>query len=137
MALKIRMSRAGAKKRPFFHIVVADSRSPRDGRFIERLGTYNPMLARDAKDRIVLKVERIKHWIGVGAVPSDRIARFLHEAGLGEKPAIHAQPKKSAPKPKTVERLKAQESQRAEAEAKAKEAPAEAPAEAAGEAAAG
>ena len=107
MALKIRMTRAGAKKRPFFHIVVADSRSPRDGRFIERLGTYNPMLARDAKDRVVLKVERLKHWIGVGAVPSDRVARFLHEAGLGEKPAIHAQPKKSAPKAKTVERMKA------------------------------
>ena len=139
MALKIRMTRAGAKKRPFFHIVVADSRSPRDGRFIERLGTYNPMLARDAKDRVVLKVERLKHWIGVGAVPSDRVARFLHEAGLGEKPAIHAQPKKSAPKAKTVERMKAQ----AETEAKAKEAaaaaeakPAEASVEAGGEEAA-
>ncbi|MEK7819912.1 MAG: 30S ribosomal protein S16 [Pseudomonadota bacterium] len=131
MALKIRMTRAGAKKRPFFHIVVADSRSPRDGRFIERLGTYNPMLARDAKDRVVLKVERLKHWIGVGAVPSDRVARFLHEAGLGEKPAIHAQPKKSAPKAKTVERMKAH----AEADAKAQEAPAAA--EAAGGEAAG
>ena len=131
MALKIRMTRAGAKKRPFFHIVVADSRSPRDGRYIERLGTYNPMLARDAKDRVVLKVERLKHWIGVGAVPSDRVARFLHEAGLGEKPAIHAQPKKSAPKAKTVERMKAH----AEADAKAQEAPAAA--EAAGGEAAG
>ncbi len=141
MALKIRMARAGAKKRPFFHIVVADSRSPRDGRFIERLGTYNPMLARDAKDRVVLKAERIQHWIAMGAVPSDRIARFLHDAGMGKKPAIHAQTKKSAPRPKTVERMKTQ----AEAEAKAKEAaaqaaatPAEAPAEAtADEAAAG
>lgn len=132
MALKIRMTRAGAKKRPFFHIVVADSRSPRDGRFIERLGTYNPMLAKDAKDRVVLKAERLKHWIGVGAVPSDRVARFLHEAGLGEKPAIHAQPKKSAPKAKTVERMKAH----AEADAKAQEAPAAAEA-AGGEAAAG
>lgn len=132
MALKIRMTRAGAKKRPFFHIVVADSRSPRDGRFIERLGTYNPMLAKDAKDRVVLKAERIKHWIGVGAVPSDRVARFLHEAGLGEKPAIHAQPKKSAPKAKTVERMKAH----AEADAKAQEAPAAAQA-AGDEAAAG
>lgn len=132
MALKIRMTRAGAKKRPFFHIVVADKRSPRDGRFIERLGTYNPMLAKDAKDRVVLKAERIKHWIGVGAVPSDRVARFLHEAGLGEKPAIHAQPKKSAPKAKTVERMKAH----AEADAKAQEAPAAAQA-AGDEAAAG
>ncbi|MBM3566065.1 MAG: 30S ribosomal protein S16 [Alphaproteobacteria bacterium] len=120
MAMKIRMTRAGAKKRPFFHIVVADSRSPRDGRFIERLGTYNPMLTKDAKDRVVLKADRIKHWLAMGAVPSDRVARFLHEAGMGEKPAIHEQPKKSAPRPKTVERMKAQ----AEAEAKAKEAPA-------------
>lgn len=149
MALKIRMARAGAKKRPFFHIVVADSRSPRDGRFIERLGTYNPMLARDAKDRVVLKAERIQHWISVGAVPSDRVARFLHDAGMGKKPAIHAQTKKSAPRPKTVERMKAQESQKVEAEAKAKEAaaqaaatpaaatPAEATAEAPAEATAG
>ena len=106
MALKIRMSRAGAKKRPFFHIVVADSRSPRDGRFIERLGTYNPMLARDAKERVVLKLDRIKHWIGQGAIPSDRVALFLFQAGAGEKPVIRAQPKQSAPRAKTVERLK-------------------------------
>jgi small subunit ribosomal protein S16 len=118
MALKIRMSRAGAKKRPFYHIVVADSRSPRDGRFIERLGTYNPMLARDAKDRVVLKLDRIKHWLGLGATPSGRIALFLFQAGAGEKPVIREQPKKSAPRAKTQERLKAQ----TEAGAKAKEA---------------
>ncbi|MEK7245599.1 MAG: 30S ribosomal protein S16 [Pseudomonadota bacterium] len=117
MALKIRMSRAGAKKRPFYHIVVADSRSPRDGRFIERLGSYNPMLARDAKDRVVLKLERIKHWVGQGAVPSERVAHFLFQAGAGEKPVIHAQPKKSAPRAKTQERLKTA----AVAEAKATE----------------
>lgn len=134
MALKIRMARAGAKKRPFFHIVVADSRSPRDGRFIERLGTYNPMVAKDAKDRVVLKAERIKHWVSMGAVPSDRIARILHEAGMGAKPTITKQPKKSAPKAKTVERMKAH----AEAEAKAKEAAAQAEAKPAeGEAAQG
>ena len=108
MALKIRMSRAGAKKRPFFHIVVADSRSPRDGRFIERLGTYNPMLAKGAKDRVVLKLDRIKHWLGLGARPSERIALFLFQAGAGAQPVIRAQPKKSAPRAKTQERLKAQ-----------------------------
>lgn len=120
MALTIRMTRAGAKKRPFFHIVVADSRSPRDGRFIERLGSYNPMLAKDAKDSVVLKLERIKHWIGLGARPSERIQRFLFEAGAGEKPVIREQPKKSAPRAKTQERLKAQAE--AETAAKAKEA---------------
>ncbi|MSO85000.1 MAG: 30S ribosomal protein S16 [Rhodospirillales bacterium] len=124
MALKIRMSRAGAKKRPFYHIVVADSRSPRDGRFIERLGSYNPMLARDAKDRVVLKLERIKHWVGLGACPSERVAHFLFQAGAGEKPAIHEQPKKSAPRAKTQERLKAAAGAKAKedaAETKAKE----------------
>ncbi len=120
MALTIRMTRAGAKKRPFFHIVVADSRFPRDGRFIERLGSYNPMLAKDAKDRVVLKLERIKHWISMGARPSERIQRFLFEAGAGEKPVIREQPKKSAPRAKTQERIKAQAE--AETATKAKEA---------------
>ena len=81
MSVKIRMTRAGAKKRPFFRIVVADSRSPRDGRFIEKVGTYNPMLAKDHKDRVVLDQERLKHWLAVGARPSERVARFLHDAG--------------------------------------------------------
>ena len=129
MALKIRMTRAGAKKRPFYHIVVADSRSPRDGRFIERLGTYNPMLARDAKDRVVLKLERIKHWLGHGAVPSERVAYFLFQAGDGEKPVIRDQPKRSAPRAKTQERLKAQADARAKAQTDAAaQAPAAAPA---------
>ena len=88
MSLKIRLARGGAKKRPFYSIVVAESRSPRDGRFIEKLGTYNPMLDRGHADRVTLKEERIKHWLGVGAQPSDRVARFLGDAGLVEKRAI-------------------------------------------------
>jgi small subunit ribosomal protein S16 len=128
MALTIRMSRAGAKKRPFFHIVVADSRFPRDGRFIERLGSYNPMLPKDAKERVVLKMERIKHWLGMGARPSERIQRFLFEAGAGEKPVIRTQPKKSAPRAKTQERLKAAAEAAKAAEAAPAPAPAEAPA---------
>lgn len=107
MATKIRMSRAGAKNRPFFRIVVADSRSPRDGRFLEKLGTYNPLLEKGDPHRVVLNVERIKHWLSVGATPSDRVARFLHEANLGPKPVIRETPKKSAPRAKTQERLKA------------------------------
>jgi small subunit ribosomal protein S16 len=107
MALKIRLARGGAKKRPFYSIVVADSRSPRDGRFIERLGTYNPMLDRGHADRVTLKTERVQHWLGVGALPTDRVARFLGDAGLLEKPAIVETPKKSAPKAKAQERAKA------------------------------
>jgi len=107
MATKIRMSRAGAKNRPFFRIVVADSTSPRDGRFLEKLGTYDPLLPKENPQRVVLNVERIKHWLSVGAKPSDRVARFLHEADLGPKPVIRETPKKSAPRAKTQERLKA------------------------------
>jgi len=107
MATKIRMSRAGAKNRPFFRIVVADSRSPRDGRFLEKLGTYDPLLDKGNPQRVVLNVERIKHWLSVGATPSDRVARFLHEANLGPKPVIRETPKKSAPRAKAQERMKA------------------------------
>lgn len=107
MALKIRLARGGAKKRPFYSVVVSDSRSPRDGRFIERLGTYNPMLEKGHADRLVLKTERIQHWLGVGALPTDRVARFLSDAGLVAKPEIHESPKKSAPKAKAQERAKA------------------------------
>ena len=107
--LAIRMSRHGAKKRPFFHIVLADSRSPRDGRFIEKLGTYNPMLDRSHADRVTLKTERIQHWLGVGALPTDRVARFLGDAGLIEKPAIPDNPVKSRPKARAQERAKAAE----------------------------
>ncbi len=109
MSLKIRLARGGAKKRPYYSIVVADARSPRDGRFIEKLGTYNPMLDRDAADRVTLKEERIRHWLGVGAQPTDRVARFLGDAGLVAKPAVVETPVKSAPKAKAQERAKAAE----------------------------
>lgn len=104
MSLKIRLARGGAKKRPFYSIVVADSRSPRDGRFIEKLGTYNPMLDRGHGERVTLKEERIKHWLGVGALPSDRVARFLGDAGILEKPSVRETPQKSAPKAKAQAR---------------------------------
>jgi small subunit ribosomal protein S16 len=109
MALKIRMTRGGAKKRPFYSIVIADSRNPRDGRFIEKVGTYNPMLDRGHKERVVLKGERIEHWLKMGATPSDRVARFLGDAGLRPKPEIRETPKKSAPRAKAQERAKAAE----------------------------
>jgi small subunit ribosomal protein S16 len=107
MALKIRLTRGGTKKRPFYSVVVADSRSPRDGRFIEKLGTYNPMLDRGHAERVVLKTERIQHWLKVGALPSERVQRFLADAGLGPKPKIRETPKKSAPRAKAQERAKA------------------------------
>jgi small subunit ribosomal protein S16 len=107
MGLKIRLSLAGAKKRPYYHIVVADSRSPRDGRFIEKLGSYNPMLPAEHIDRVRLQGERIMHWIHQGAVPTDRVARFLGQAGLTPMPAYREQPHQSAPKKKAQERAKA------------------------------
>ena len=107
MSLKIRLARGGAKKRPFYSIVVADARSPRDGRFIEKLGTYNPMLERGHADRVTLKEERIKHWLGVGALPTDRVARFFGDVGLVAKPERRETPAKSAPKAKAQERAKA------------------------------
>ena len=131
MSLRIRLSRGGAKKRPFYRIVIADSRSPRDGRFIERVGTYNPMVAKDHPERVVLKEERIRHWLGVGATPSDRVARFCASAGLIELPERREQTKKPIPKAKAQERMKAA----AEAAKAAAEAPAEAAAEAPAEAA--
>jgi small subunit ribosomal protein S16 len=109
MSLKIRLARGGAKKRPYYSIVVADSRSPRDGRFIEKLGTYNPMLERSHADRVTLMTERIQHWLGVGALPTDRVARFLGDAGLIEKPPIPDNPLKSTPKARAQERAKAAE----------------------------
>jgi small subunit ribosomal protein S16 len=107
MGLKIRLARAGAKKRPYYHIVVADSRSPRDGRFIEKLGSYNPMLPADHADRVRLADERIRHWIGNGAVATERVAKFLGKAGLAPMPVWSEQPKQSAPKKKAQERAKA------------------------------
>jgi small subunit ribosomal protein S16 len=107
MSLKIRLARAGAKKRPYYYIVVADSRAPRDGRFIERLGSYNPMLPQDHAERVRLFEERIRHWLSHGALPTDRVARFLGRAGLAPMPAWREQPVKSAPKKKAQERAKA------------------------------
>jgi len=106
--LKIRMSRGGTKKRPFFKIVVADARSPRDGRFIERIGHYNPLLPKDNPERIKLDLERVKHWLGHGAQPSDRIERFLADVGLAEKKTKFNDPLKSAPRKKTLERMAAE-----------------------------
>jgi small subunit ribosomal protein S16 len=107
MSLKIRLARGGAKKRPFYGIVVADSRSPRDGRFIEKLGTYNPMVDKNHPERLTFKEDRVKHWLSVGALPTDRIARMFGDAGLVAKPEIRETPKKSAPKAKAQERAKA------------------------------
>jgi small subunit ribosomal protein S16 len=108
MGLKIRLARAGAKKRPYYHIVVADSRSPRDGRFIEKVGSYNPMLPQEHAERIRLQSERILHWIGEGALPTERVAKFLGHAGLAPMPVYNEQPQQSAPKKKAQERAKAQ-----------------------------
>ena len=136
MALKIRLSRGGAKKRPYYRIVVADSRSPRDGRFIERLGTYNPMVAKDSPERLIMKEERIRHWLENGALPTDRVARFLDAAGIRKAPERPEQTKQHLPRAKTLERMaaaeeaakEAAEAEAAEAEAPADEAPAEGPA---------
>ncbi len=115
MGLKIRLARAGAKKRPYYHIVVADSRSPRDGRFIEKLGSYDPMLPAEHADRVRLQDERIRHWLGQGALATERVARFLGRAGLAPMPAFREQPKKSAPGKKAQERAKAAADRRREA----------------------
>ncbi len=109
MALKIRLARGGAKKRPFYRIVVAEASSPRDGRFIEKVGTYNPLLPHDHAERIVLNHERIKHWLSVGAQPTDRVELFLGNAGLVEKKERTLDPKKSAPKKRAQERAKAEQ----------------------------
>ena len=103
MALKLRLSRHGAKKRPFYRIVVADSRAPRDGRHIEVLGTFNPLLPKDSDARVKLDEERVKHWLGVGAKPSDRVHRFLDAAGLLKREARN-NPKKALPGKKRMER---------------------------------
>jgi small subunit ribosomal protein S16 len=116
MALKLRLARAGAKKRPFYRIVVADSRSPRDGRFIEIIGTYNPILPQDDANRVLLKTERVEHWLKVGATPTDRVLRFLDAAGLAKR-APRSNPEKAQPGKKAQERAAAA----AEAAAKAGE----------------
>jgi small subunit ribosomal protein S16 len=103
MSLSIRLSRGGAKKRPYYRIVVADARNPRDGRFIERIGSYNPLLAKDDEKRVILDAERAKHWLSVGAQPSDRVARFLDAAGVRERTARN-NPNKAEPGEKAKER---------------------------------
>ncbi len=133
MATSIRLSRGGSKKRPYYKIVVADSRSPRDGRFIERLGSYNPLLAKDNPERVKLDAERAAHWLSVGAQPTDRVARFLDAAGIKER-AARNNPKKAEPGEKAKERAEEKAAKIAEAEeaaaaaaaAPAEEAPAEA-----------
>lgn len=107
MAVKIRLARAGAKKKPFYRIVVTDVRNPRDGRFIEKVGTYDPFLTKDDPQRVRLQEARIKHWLGVGALPTDRVALFLSRAGYISTPERQETPKKSAPKKKAQERMKA------------------------------
>jgi len=131
MALSIRLSRGGSKKRPYYRVVVADARSPRDGRFIEKIGTYNPLLAKDSPERVKLDAERAAHWLKMGAQPTDRVARFLDALGVKERTPRN-NPKKAEPGEKAKERaeeraekLKAAE----EAAAAAAAAPAEEPAE--------
>src|SRR4051812_36286681 len=126
MALAIRLTRGGAKKRPYYRIVVADSRAPRDGRFIEKLGTYNPLLAKDSPERVKLDADRIQHWLGVGAQPSDRVLRFLDAAGIRERPA-RLNPKKAEPGEKAKERVEERAKKAADA-AEAAAAPGEGPA---------
>ena len=121
MAVSIRLSRGGAKKRPYYKIVVADSRTARDGKFIERIGSYNPMLPKDSPDRVKLDADRAKHWLSVGAQPSDRVARFLDAAGVRER-AARSNPNKGQPGDKAKERAE----ERAQREADAAEAAAEA-----------
>jgi small subunit ribosomal protein S16 len=109
VALKIRLARGGAKKRPFYRMVVADSRNPRDGLFLEKVGTYNPFLSHEDPARVVVNADRIKYWLSVGAKASDRVTLLLYSQGLCDKPVLKETPKKSAPGKKAQERLKQQE----------------------------
>ena len=122
MSMKIRLARGGSKKRPFYRIVAADSRMPRDGRFIEKLGTYNPLLPKDSEDRVKMDMDRIKHWLGHGAQPTDRIARMLEAAGVLPKTERN-NPQKAELGTKAKERLEAKAAK--SEEAAAEEAPAE------------
>jgi len=126
MALSIRLARGGAKKRPYYRIVVADSRMPRDGRYIEKVGTYNPMLNKDDENRIRLIEDRIKHWMGEGAKPSDRVSRFLEAAGIVEAKK-RSNPSKGKPGQKALDLIEEKKA-KAEAAAEAAAAEAEAPA---------
>ena len=124
MSTKIRLARGGSKKRPFYRIVVADSRMPRDGRFIEKIGTYNPLLAKDSEERVKIDLDRVKYWMDQGAQVTDRVSRFLEAAGVIEKKTRN-NPKKGAPHKATVERTE-EKAAKVAAAAEAAAAPAEA-----------
>jgi small subunit ribosomal protein S16 len=115
MAIAIRLSRGGAKKRPYYRIVVSDTRSPRDGKYLEQIGTYNPVLAKDSPERVKLNEDRARYWLGVGAQPTDRVARFLDAAGIKER-AARNNPKKGEPGEKAKERAEERAAKIAEAE---------------------
>ena len=126
MAVKIRLARGGAKKRPYYRIVATDSRKPRDGRFLEKLGTYHPLLSSDDPKRVTLNEDRVKHWLDHGAKPTERVAIFLGQAGIAPMPAQPNRPNKSRPKKKAQERAAAESSGAATPEQSAKpEQPAE------------
>ena len=127
MAMKIRLARGGSKKRPHYSIVAADSRMARDGRFIEKLGTYNPLLPKDSEDRVKMDMERVQYWLGHGAQPTDRIARFLEAAGVKAK-TTRNNPNKAVPGQKAKQRAE-EKAQKAADAAEAAAQPAEAPAE--------
>ena len=132
MSVRIRLSRGGSKKRPFYKIVAADQRAPRDGSFIEKLGTFNPLLPKDHAERLVLDVEKVKAWLAKGAQPTERLQKMLSGLGLCAAPVIHDQPKKSAPKAKAVARQQEKE-EKAKAAAEAAAAAASESAEASAE----
>ncbi len=123
MAVKIRLARGGSKKRPFYRVVVADTRMPRDGRYIEKIGTYNPLLPKDSEDRVKIDVDRVKHWLGEGAQVTDRVSRFLEAAGVIEA-RTRNNPNKGKAHKATVERAEEKAAKLAEA-AEAAAAPAE------------
>ena len=130
MATKIRLARGGSKKRPFYRIVIADERAPRDGNFIEKIGNFNPMVPKDHKERVVISKERAEHWLKVGAQPTDRVQRILSDLGMMEAPKITEKTKKHLPKAKAQERTKAKEEAALKAEEDAKAAAEAAKAEA-------
>ena len=130
MATKIRLARGGSKKRPFYRIVVADERAPRDGNFIEKIGNFNPMVPKDHKERVVISKERAEHWLKVGAQPTERMQRILSELGMMEAPKITEKTKKHLPKAKAQERVKAKEEAAIKVEEEAKAAAEAAKAEA-------
>ena len=130
MATKMRLARGGSKKRPFYRIVIADERAPRDGNFIEKIGNFNPMVPKDHKERVVISKDRAEHWLKVGAQPTDRVQRILAELGMMEAPKITEKTKKHLPKAKAQERTKAKEEAAVKAEEDAKAAAEAAKAEA-------